>query len=177
MHHKHKRTVRKEVKRYDHKSARAKEKTALDGGHPGQARGMHWSNSLPQPPIIDEVGLHKSRKKKASPKKEKCPVNGTHEWYREWTTVKKIHVSAKRGYWDCQDCRKAMNEGFWYDRHYCLVHEVRTPYEIHTCLDTCIHCWKERTPKAHKRYSWGHPYRMVRTTVAKPRTAYRRPKG
>ena len=176
MHHKNKRTVRKEVKRHDHKSARAKAKVAVQGGPIKLARSDSWSNTIPQPPIIDEVGPHKKSKKKGAPKKEKCPVNGTHEWYREWTTVKEVHVSAKRGYWDCQDCRKAMRESTWYERRYCPAHEVRTPYEYETCLDTCIHCWKERKPKRHKS-SWHIPYRISRQTVAKPRTAYRRPKG
>ncbi len=175
MHHKNKRTVRKELKRLDHKSSRAKTRTALDGGHPGQARGMSWSNTIPQPPIVDEVGLHKSKKKKkASPKKEKCPVNGTHEWYREWTDVQKVHVSAKSGYWSCQDCRKAMDDAPWYARRYCPDHIVETPYEIHTCLDTCIHCWVEREPKRNK--SQYIPYRVANDTKAKPRTAYRRPR-
>ncbi len=174
MHHKNKRTTRKEVKRLDHKSARAKTRNAIDGGHPGQARGMSWSNTIPQPPIIDEVGLHKSKKKKASPKKEKCPVNGTHEWYREWTTIQRVYISASHGYWTCQDCRKVMNETTWNDRRYCPAHMVKTPYEIHTCLDTCIHCWKERLPKRHNE--WYRPYRLLRTTQAKPRTAYRRPR-
>lgn len=176
MHHKHKRTTRKEIKRYGHKSARQRADAAIKGGRPGQARGASWSNTIPQPPILDEVGKHKKMTKKSSPKKEKCPVNGTHEWYREWTEVQKVHVTASHGYWACQDCRKVMNETAWYDRRYCPVHMVETPYEIHTCLDTCIHCWKERLPKK-KGYSQWKMYRMTKQRqTAKPRTAYRRPR-
>lgn len=176
MHHKHKRTVRKELKRYDHKSARAKEKTALDGGHPGQARGMSWSNSIPQPPIVDEVGLYKKMRGKKRPPKERCPVNGTHEWYRETVTRTEVHISGRQGYWDCESCRvlraEASGEG-WYWRTYCPAHKIETPYEVQTNLATCIHCWVEK-----KRVKQPRTWRLIsRERPYKPRQAYRRPKG
>lgn len=176
MHHKNKRTVRKELKRLDHKSSRAKERTALDGGHPGQARGMSWSNSIPQPPILDEVGRHKSSKKRASPKKEKCPVNGTHEWYRETQVIEKIAVSGRNGYWSCQDCLKLRRDalGWVYNVVFCSFHRVETPYTITARTATCIHCWKVKDKETKESYAWRLP---PRKRPYKARTAYRRPKG
>lgn len=172
MHHKRKRTTRREVKRYDHKSARAKERTALDGGHPGQARGMSWSNTIPQPPIIDEVGLHKGKKKKQRPAKERCPVNRTHEWYREWQTIEKVHVSGRPGYWNCQDCRKLRQSGPYWFENFCPEHIVQTRYEVHARTDTCIHCWKVKVIKTEPSL-----WRLSkRKRPYLPRQAYRKAK-
>lgn len=172
MHHKNKRTVQKEVKRLDHKSARAKARTALDGGPAQLARSTGWSNTVPQPPITDEVGRHKSRKKKPTVKKQRCPINGTHEWYREVLTETRINRHSKPGYWKCVDCRALYERDAWYDRHYCPDHLIEDPYEVITRLDTCIHCWAKREkvtePDYWRLYSRQRPY--------KPRTAYRRSK-
>jgi hypothetical protein len=170
MHHKHKRTPAKENKRYGHKSARARANIAINGGHPGQARGMSWSNSIPQPPIVDEVGKHKKMAAKSPPKKERCPINGTHEWYREWTVETKIHTDAKQGYWKCDACNRLREELGWYPRTYCPAHIIVTPYEVHTRTDTCIHCWVEK-----KRVSQPSVWTLNRRPRPyKPRTAYRR---
>lgn len=110
MHHKNKRTVRKEVKRLDHKSARAKTRTAIDGGTPGAVHGMSWSNTLPQPPVVDEVGRHKKSSKKAAPKKDKCPCNDKHEWYKEWVVEDETFLlyswEVRRYRWTCIHCWK-----------------------------------------------------------------------
>lgn len=169
MHHKNKRTPAKENKRYGHKSARARANAAIKGGRPGQARGMSWSNTIPQPPIIDEVGAHKKMTKKTSPKKEKCPVNGKHEWYREWQTIEKVSISARPGYWSCQVCTRLNRELGWPYR-YCDEHRIETPYEEYVRTDTCIHCWKVKVLKTDT-YQWRLPARR-RPFI--PRTAYRK---
>lgn len=135
MHHKNKRTVSKEIKRYDHKSARAKTKVALDGGSPGQARGMSWSNTLPQPPIVDEVGKYKSVSKKTSPKKDKCPCNDRHEWYKEQvTTVEPFLYSLLKvnvHIWTCIHCWKVkeVNRKYIFGNVSCRVKpKTRTAY-------------------------------------------------
>lgn len=136
MHHKHKRTVRKEVKRYDHKTARAKTKAALEGGSPGQARGMSWSNTLPQPPIVDEVGKYKNVTKKTSPKKDKCPCNDRHEWYKEWL-IEDVNFIDSRYSW-----------------------------KAHMYRWTCIHCWKTKVVKRQSLRSYPRYSGIVKTRTA-----------
>jgi hypothetical protein len=61
-------TSRKEIKRLDHKKARAAERQVLSGGHHRSPRALSWSDKLPQPPILDAPSNGKVRSKKNCPK-------------------------------------------------------------------------------------------------------------
>jgi hypothetical protein len=69
---------------------------------------------LDKEPIEDGPCTGKAKKAKAKPTKSRCPVNRTHEWYRERIT--KIYPV------------------FWGSGSYDRVYEV----------STCIHCWETK---------------------------------
>lgn len=76
-------------------------------------------------PQIDEseICMGKDKKVKPKPKKERCPVNRTHEWYKEEVTE--------------------MYEYTWWD----LPAQERV-YDKRTC----IHCWKVIKKPRYPRY-------------------------
>lgn len=72
-------------------------------------------------PIEDGPCTGKVKRKKPRKPKEKCPVNRTHEWYKEWVTVE---------------------EAYW---SYALKGYKLLRREVYKA--TCIHCWKEKELK------------------------------
>jgi len=66
--------------------------------------------------------------KRQRPKKERCPVNRTHEWYRE-------------------NLIKISFEWHWFKRDRKTRENTYRQYEItrHYKKRTCIHCWKEQS--------------------------------
>ena len=81
--------------------------------------GCCWLRSADSSPQINEseICMGKGKRKKPRPKKEKCPVNGTHEWYKEHTTVE-------------------YNWSFGPRRRLYKWSEDAVEW-------TCIHCWKQ----------------------------------
>ena len=78
-----------------------------------------------QAPVEDGPCTGKPRKKKPTPKKDKCPINRTHEWYKEWETkTESVH---------------------FFSRTYTVTRRTHKA--------TCIHCWKEKILKRIVRYA------------------------
>lgn len=159
MHHKRKRaTCRKEGERYGHKTARQVAKRALEGGHPKTVHGAHWSGSMPQPPLMDESPPYKKSPKKTRPKKQKCRVNGTHEWYYEWTTEQDYIYRPSY----CHRCRNSWASFYFggygrWDEWVPCEHMTKLVYEIRTKTKTCIHCWESKRMKTTSErpgYGW-----------------------
>lgn len=105
-------------------------------------------------PIEDGPCNGKSRSKRVRPKKERCSVNGTHEWYKEWVEETDWYVP----YEICNEC------GVWY----CLLHGERTYFKRRIHKATCIHCWtvkvlktkSDRWPRrnGYSKYGYGKLY-------------------
>lgn len=76
-------------------------------------------------PIEDGPCTGKAKKKKPTPKKDKCPVNRTHEWYKEWVEVPLYN------YYD------------FCDR---IFGRKRRVFQA-----TCIHCWKTKELKSERK--------------------------
>jgi hypothetical protein len=116
---------RTEDKRQGHKTARQETRRVLENGvMPKVAHGVHWAPSIEQPPLPDDAvtGGPKPKKKARKPK-ERCPVNGTHEWYRE-EGIETEHFGGHWHWW---------RKDFW-------VEKYTRDYTVQT--RTCIHCWK-----------------------------------
>lgn len=93
-------------------------------------------------PVESEICNGKSRGKKARPKKEKCPVNGTHEWYKE--RVKEVTPSFV---WFG---RKTSERTYYFDKK------------------TCIHCWVEKEKpvwSSNRTYRHSVPKKLPRRKV------------
>jgi hypothetical protein len=102
-------------------------------------------------PVEDGPCTGRVTPKKPTPKKEKCPVNGTHEWYRE-TTVRVVDKFTNlNGYWNCEECRRIRKDGHWWCSRGCDKHTYDYKVEVTTRTATCIHCFKEQKPKATER--------------------------
>jgi hypothetical protein len=90
-----------------------------------------------QAPAPTEVCNGKSRAKHKRPKKDKCPRNRVHEWYKETVT------ESGRYWWPY-----AAEPG---------MRVISRTYEKWTC----IHCWKEKVKKPRhrtprRRWGGGH---------------------
>lgn len=95
-------------------------------------------------PQIDESEIcngYSRKKKKPRPKKEKCPVNGTHEWYKEWTTEEYT---------------------FGFNRNYKLIRWSEDVLQF-----TCIHCWKVKTKRVRASWSGTDSWRNRKRTLPK----------
>lgn len=95
-------------------------------------------------PVESEICNGKSRSKRVRPKKERCAVNGTHEWYKEWVEETDWYVPFR----SCDEC------GAWY----CALHGERIYYKRRSYEATCIHCWKVKILKTESdRFSSRKP--------------------
>jgi hypothetical protein len=133
MHHRRSRTSRREGKRLEDKAYRQAEKRAIDRGVADTPPHDHWGYRTPSLPLGDVPCNGKRHgKKKAAKPKEKCPVNGTHEWYKEESTHEFTYI-------------------LWNDKTLTWTENV-VEY-------TCIHCWKTKLHRYSSRY---HNYRSDR---------------
>jgi hypothetical protein len=110
-------------------------------------------------PVEDGPSNGKIRSKRTKPKKDKCPVNGTHEWYKEWVEWEHYYYTGLPGWRDCDTCS--------WDRwryFYCAKHRERHDYTIREHRATCIHCWVTKVLKRDsgrfERYSWRRNRRL-----------------
>lgn len=171
MHYKRtKATSQHEMKRLDNKAYRAAEKLALQDEtavRPRLPRSARWERPDPLP--LGDVPCNGNRhgKKKARPKKEKCPINGTHEWYHETISEKDEWVLPTGRWWTCFKCRP---HG-WND-HYCEEHRLVIPHTKTYKLSTCINCWttKKTNPtftdeKGQWISRWSRGYRYGRLVL------------
>lgn len=153
MHHKRKRTSRRECARLDEKGYRSRAKQSLrnmEKPYLGRIPSDSW-DYRPEPlPMGDVASQGKVRSKKKRPKKEKCPINRVHEWYRE--TVWK-------------DEPKYAYDSLYDLRTWQVIGTKKVEYKV----KTCIHCWKKEEKKIYDRKPWwrGHykvtlPKRPVR---------------
>jgi hypothetical protein len=143
MHNKRKRSVRREIKRMDEKSYRAAEARAIhniEDGPPDNPRVDRYGYRPDPLPLGDIPCNGKRHSKRKRPKKERCPVNGTHEWYREWIVREDFYVPYHR----CEICADRWNLVNWG----CWSHGERHHYTERIYLATCIHCWKEKKLKS-----------------------------
>lgn len=117
----HKRSVRKEINRIEHKQARAAERQALEGGHHRVVQGMGWGTRIPQPPLLDEH-------RKLPGKKKGCKRNkgGAHTvehwpsaptWEYVWDDERNCYVQqaiswSRRSYHPPYRCSKC-GKGFY----------------------------------------------------------------
>lgn len=139
MHHRRSHTSKRESNRLDSKAFRQAEKRALDRP-PSVPPSDHWGrgSDLPIPDDIPSNGKKRGNKKVGKPK-EKCPVNGTHEWYKEWVEEEDYYVHYTR----CHKCSE-MGRGYVFG---CSVHNEKHYYTVRNFNATCIHCWKTKTLK------------------------------
>ncbi len=79
-------------------------------------------------PIEDGSCMGKASKKKPRPKKDKCPVNRVHEWYKE----------------DVIETRRYIHP----------FYKHLKSYDLHYHQKTCIHCWKVVRKSIRQPYSW-----------------------
>lgn len=101
-----------------------------------------FNRDTDHPDIDDnEICNGRPKRKKPRPKKDKCPVNGTHEWYKEPFV---------------EDC--SFSYSFTHD--YKLVR-----WSEEGILSTCIHCW--RTKFKRQRTVWDNTYRNRKRTPPK----------
>jgi hypothetical protein len=128
MHHRRSRTTHREGKRLDHKAFRMAEKQ----GRTRAPRTDLWGKADELPLPDDAVSTSGHRSKRKVPKKEKCPVNRVHEWYKEESTHEFTYV-------------------LWNDKTLTWTENV-VEY-------TCIHCWKIKLHRYSSRY---HNYRSDR---------------
>lgn len=150
-HHKRGRNPRREGQRLSHKSYRQATRRVIDGDRPRPA----WDPIYASLPVNDEAPStgHKYARRKR-PKKQRCPVNGTHEWYIEDTVERGSDKVGKQGYWSCQECRNALRDDWW-NRNYCPDHLVLRPFTRTIRTSTCIHCWESKRPKVVKTFDDG----------------------
>ncbi len=138
---------RRRDRQLDNKRARHHEKQALEGGGTELVRNREeWAPSGIQPPLISEELPHR-RKRGKHHVKERCPVNGTHEWYREWIEERGYDTEHQPGpTYRCLECT------YWsiIPDHQKLIH-----YTDSYRLDTCLHCWKERRTRSTRVYDNG----------------------
>jgi len=88
-----------------------------------------------RPPVESEICNGKSRSKRKRPKKERCPVNGKHEWYYEWITqTTPLYVYYRDWNWT-----------------------PRREYNYRIKKATCIHCWTQKRVKTRDENA--HPWR------------------
>lgn len=78
-----------------------------------------------QEPVENEICNGKAKKTKPRPKKDRCPVKGTHEWYIE--RVQDTHIYRLQG---------------------ARLHAWTDTYD----KKTCIHCWKEVKKRIYEPY-------------------------
>lgn len=111
-------------------------------------------------PIEDGPCTGKKMGKQTRKPKEKCPVNGTHEWYTESETIRKHQDTGKSGYWKCDNC------DFWsWQRRLCVEHLIRRFYTETVTTKTCIHCWTTKVKKSQPQWEDGkgkYPSRNLR---------------
>jgi len=130
-------------RRLDHKRRRQGERQAIRGDHPRVAKSDRWNHRADQAPVFDTPSNGKKRGKKKRKAKERCAVNGTHEWYREEIVEHGEWHRGKPGYWNCPDCGWGT-----YSYYYCDEHRVVIPYISRTKVATCIHCWDVKKSRA-----------------------------
>lgn len=150
---------RRRGRQIDNKRARQKERRALDGGTPEVMRSREtWAPTAGQPPLVNDRMPRRSKRSGKKHVKERCPMNGTHEWYGEWLSETGVDVSYRSGYWRCSEC---WTGGYYYDnfghvqRQICDEHRIERPYTDFNRLDTCIHCWTERQGPGRREYNDG----------------------
>lgn len=139
-------------RRLDHKRRRQCEAQAIRGDHPRVAKSDRWNHRADQAPVLDTPSNGKKRGKSKGKAKQKCPVNGTHEWYREVIVEHGEWYRGKPGCWNCPDCGWRPGEGYYY----CAKHLAVIPYTSSTKRATCIHCWtvNEDRPKTDPPRYW-----------------------
>lgn len=84
----------------------------------------------------NEVCMGKAKKAKPKPKKDKCPVNRVHEWYKEVITEESwvpVH------HW-------------WYGYQPGKKEKVEHTYNVRTC----IHCWKVVKTRYYEPYRYSN---------------------
>lgn len=168
---------RRQTRRLGRKSARQKEKRALDGATPELVRGESWALTLPQPPLVDDTMPHRKKRGKRRRQKEHCPAGGSHEWYHEWEERRDVTIFTSARYQWCDDCNDMYKYGWWpdrdgeYRRHYCLEHERRREYTERCKVSTCLKCWTVRKRPPSRIYDDG----MGRWNYRKKLTLKRRP--
>jgi hypothetical protein len=104
MHHRRKRTTRREVKRNSRKKLRGAERKAMHG-RPADTVGLDWShdNLNRETPVINEEPRHRKMSRKHPPKKEKCAAGGSHSWARSEEITKDFY---RNEITDCGRCVK-----------------------------------------------------------------------
>lgn len=127
MHHRRSRTLRRENHRADSKAFRMAEKEALDRP-PSVPPSDCWGRGAELPVPDDAPSTGRSRGKKITKKKEKCPAGKAHEWYKEEVTVSEWAYPYS-----------------WENRRPYLVEHTRIVW-------TCINCWKAHTPRTRRVY-------------------------
>jgi hypothetical protein len=163
MHHRRSRTSRREGKRLEDKAYRQAEKRAIERGVADTPPQDHWGYRSPLLPLGDVPCNGKRHgKKKAAKPKDRCPVNGTHEWYKEWVEKEDYYVLYTR-------CLKCANRGWGYVFG-CSIHNTKHYYTIRVHLATCIHCWKTKKLKV-----LGGRWGSWRETRVRNRTLPKRP--
>ena len=147
---------------YKRRSRRRDKRTMLPCGCCEDIRG---GSKLP---VEDGSCMGKKRAAKPRKPKEKCPVNGTHEWYTESETHHGYTDYGKPGYWRCDDCHWE-ERGFYTSKFiYCPAHLIRRPYTEVTKIKTCIHCWTEKKKYPVRTYDDGKR-RYLKNLVLKKR--------
>lgn len=140
MHHRRSRNPRREGKRLDTKAYRQAEQRGLDRGVADTPPQESWHYRAAPLPLGDVPCNGKRHgKKKVRKAKDKCPVNGTHEWYKEWVEASDFFVHYTR-------CIKCAENGWGYVFG-CAMHNEKHWYTVRKYNATCIHCWKTKTLK------------------------------
>jgi hypothetical protein len=117
MHHRRNRTTRREIKRLDSKAFRMAEKEALERP-PSVPPSDCWGRGAELPIPDDAPSNGRRRSKRVRKPKQRCSVNGSHEWYKE----------------------RVDHEIPFYPYPWQADREVR--YLRYSVLEhTCIHCW------------------------------------
>lgn len=160
---------------YKRRSRRRDKRTLLPCGCCEDIRGGKGAPQIEE----NEVCTGKSYGKRGRKPKERCPTNGTHEWYREWVNHGGVDIKSRPGYHKCPDCTYAPYQRWVFDRtinvwgwNYCAAHRIERRYVDRERVDTCIHCWTERKVKGQRIYedgggtwSWRGAKKLPRRTV------------
>lgn len=102
----------------------------------GCCEGFRGGRNAPRPDE-SEVCNGKKLSRRTRPKKEKCPVNGTHEWYKEWVYGEDYRFECvTHTYYSCA----------WNRKPDCDFKRKYWKWRKRTA--TCIHCWEVKVLKS-----------------------------
>jgi len=121
---------KKTNRRIDHKRIRRAERQALDGERPRLIRSWSgWGPKLEQPLTDIQMPHRKKRQHKRKPK-DRCPVNGRHQFLKDTEISKEVGL------------RWSYKEHDWRVYTYTVEREFKL----------CVHCGKDVTIKRQRNY-------------------------